>query len=532
MSRSLQPSWLRARKLLLQRVKEHIGSLLGPLPRDLYSARKRYEKEFGSGWTISSSDELLKRVEESRIVLGADFHAHVQSQRTHLRILRSLPQRKKIMLALEVFPVREQRNLDLYLQKKLTEAQFLKRIRWDEVWGFPWKHYRPLLQLAQERGYKVVALNSSVNKTNERSLNQREKMAVQVLQKKIKTSPEALIYIVFGDLHLSRAQLPQKLLPLLKKPSDLLVIHQDSESLYFKLAIQKVENKVSVLRKGKNHFCVMTSPPWVRWQNYQLFLEGEGEQELEMKLDPTEWVRHLLQVVMEDLSLKLPAQDFEAFDLQSENVWRLLEKNLSQKELLMAQHLMGRNRSFFLPGKKNFILLSHNINHVSALCGDYLQCQLSGRKTTLWNFSQDFEAAVWLETLCFFASKLMNHRRKPDRIEDLMTQGAEMKETLLLVLGLKMKFLKWAQGPEGHFDVSKKFKPRRKSSYFHAAQVLGGLLGERLFANYRSGVIRSKKVQEWMAFDVYNESFHDFFKSRIKQLEVVPSWLEEQDVRL
>jgi len=198
----------------------------------------------------------------------------------------------------------------------------------------------------------------------------------------------------------------------------------------------------------------------------------------------------------------------------------------------MAQYLVAQNRSFFLPQKSIFVLLNQNMNHAAALCGDYLQSRFSGRKKALWSLPDHFEAAIWVEALNFFTSKLINHRRKPDRIEDLMTQGDQVKEALLLVLSFKMKFLKWAQGPARSQESSTRFRPRRRSSYFHAARVLGGLLGERLFANYRSGVIISKKVQEWMSYNVFDENFHEVFKSIVKQLEVVPSWLEEQDVRL
>ena len=79
----------------------------------------------------------------------------------------------------------------------------------------------------------------------------------------MKLQSEELIYIIFGDLHLAKTQLPHKIGRLLKKKSELLCIHQDSENLYFKLAKQKLENRVSILRSGKNRFCIMTSPPWI-----------------------------------------------------------------------------------------------------------------------------------------------------------------------------------------------------------------------------------------------------------------------------
>ncbi len=467
------------------------------------------------------------------MILGADFHAHEQSQRAHLRILRSLPTRKKITLALEIFPLKAQKDLDLFMRGDLSEAAFLKKVKWDEVWGFPWKHYAPLLELARERGHRVLALNSFTGEKKSGSIRARERVAVSAVARELKQYPDSLVYVIFGDLHLARGLLPQALAALLKNKNGLLVIHQDSEKLYFRLARQKQEHTVSVLRRGKNQFCVMTSPPWVRWQNYLLFLEGQGESEEDLRMDPTEWLRHLLHVAAEDLGLKIPENDFEAFDLQSETLNDLLERHLNQKEIVMAHYLMTQNQSFFLPESKIFVLLSHNLNHASALCGDYLQCKLSKRTRPLWNFPKDFEAAIWIEALCFFTSKMNNHRRKPDRIEDLLTGGDQLKEVLLLVLSLKMRFLKWAQGPALLSSrESARFKPRRRSSYFHASRVLGGLLGERLFANYRSGVIRSKKVHEWMSFDVTSDDFHSFFEKVVRQLEVVPSWLEEQDVRL
>ena len=84
----------------------------------------------------SSFGKLIKEIEKARLILGADFHAYQQSQRSHLRILRSLDPSLPIVLGLECFEVQHQSYIDAYLAGVLTDDELLRKTKWKQRWGF------------------------------------------------------------------------------------------------------------------------------------------------------------------------------------------------------------------------------------------------------------------------------------------------------------------------------------------------------------------------------------------------------------
>src|SRR5690606_3256666 len=92
---------------------------------------------------------------QARVVIGADFHAYSQSQRAHVRMLRDLVRRDSVVLALECLSHEHEKLAADFLAGKISEARFLSECGWEENWGFPWEHYRPLFELARDRGFAV-----------------------------------------------------------------------------------------------------------------------------------------------------------------------------------------------------------------------------------------------------------------------------------------------------------------------------------------------------------------------------------------
>src|SRR4029079_15403878 len=84
------------------------------------------------------------------------------------------------------------------------------------------------------------------------------------------------------------------------------------------------------------------------------------------------------------------------------------------------------------------------INHAATLAGQYLHGRACGLTRTAWKFPAEFEAQIWLEAFGFFASKLINHKRKADTLDDLKrelrTKGRQtsQKEALRLALGQRL----------------------------------------------------------------------------------------------
>lgn len=503
---------------------------LGGLPRDVSAYASAFYREFAGEWKPSTSADLQKCLLQSRIVLGADFHAYSQSQRMHLRILREWPTDRPVILALECFESRQQKELEAYMAGKLSAEAFLKRIAWHERWGFPWENYLPLIELARKRSFRVFGINRHFPKRTKATLLKRDRHAAQQLVELARKFPDHLIYVIFGELHLARTHLPQ----LIRRQArdarlEITVIFQDSDQLYFRLARKNLETKVEVLRGSRRRFCLLGSPPWVRWQSYLMYLEQtydadlEGEEDDVESVDYTDHVHSLIQFASRDLGVRIKADDLAVYTAGEQSSHRQLFKPLSSSEQKIAVYHVRNDLSFFVPSTGVFYLSRLTINHAATLAGIYLQSKLSRRKRLLWSLPEDFLALIWTEALGFFVSKLINHKRKAETLQDINKQLNVIsphdrgREALLLVLDQRMSELVELHG-RGRQRQSR-FSPRQKQSYLAASRILGQMLGERMYLAYRAHRLDARTMVGYLKKDVDSADFPEFYMKVVKRLE-------------
>jgi hypothetical protein len=206
---SMDREWLKARRALLKSVKEDVRHRLGKLPDELVSYETEAKKLARGKFRISSKSEVMAEVESADLVYGGDFHAHGPAQRTHFKILRHLAPERPVVLALECFDFRTQKSIDLFLAGRLDLEKLKKRVKWDEQWGFPFENYKSLIELARRRGWRIQALGLPADLTaGAGGLDRQDQMTAKLIKKTMINSPNALIYILIGELHLTH--LPEK----------------------------------------------------------------------------------------------------------------------------------------------------------------------------------------------------------------------------------------------------------------------------------------------------------------------------------
>src|SRR4051812_42201792 len=108
----------------------------------------------------------------------------------------------------------------------------------------------------------------------------------------------------------------------------------------------------------------------------------------------------------------MKAYDFSVYLSDDPSGIETVRKNLTQKQFSSARWMISKGRSFFAPKGGLFVLSSPTVNHAASLFADYIQSRLTGRNQPLWDMPKDFVGLIWVESLCFFVSKLINHRRK------------------------------------------------------------------------------------------------------------------------
>ena len=116
-------------------------------------------------------EAMLASIEPGAILLLGETHDNVHHHRWQASLLSGLLARDvPVALGLEAFPRRVQPVLDRWSAGGLSELEFRREVEWDRIWGFEWRLYAPLLELAALHRLSLVALNverSLVSKVGE-----------------------------------------------------------------------------------------------------------------------------------------------------------------------------------------------------------------------------------------------------------------------------------------------------------------------------------------------------------------------------
>lgn len=521
----MEVSWIAERKALVSKMRNLIEKRFGTEALRIAGYSEKYEAEFKKNGTISSWSELLKKSLRAEFLLGADFHAFRQAQRVHLRFLRRWPKGKPLTLALEVFDEDHQPFLDLYLKGRLSETAFLEAVTWVKRWGFPWEHYRPLLELAKAKGFRVIGINSKAGR-GLKGLKKRDQVAAKILTQSFERNPMAH-YVLVGELHLAESHLPAEIRRL-SQNAKILKIHLVSDESFFRLAKRGLDAHVDVLRLGKNDFSLVTSPPWVKWQTYLLFLENNFDLDLdEGGVDFTDHVLALLQVLRNDLMIKKWQPSLNEIDVRLpayEEVSGLHFNGLSNQEQALVEQMLTANEGLFLP-PHTFLITQATVNHTADLAGQFLHFHLSGAKELSWNVPAQIQCQIWREAIGFFCSKLINPKRRAPTLHDLQMQvdvfeTGTGREAVLIALDIRLKEMASLHHKRVFRDP---MRPRRRVSYLIAARFLGAVLGERLFAGYESGHFPLNYMVDLMKVNPESKKFSQFYWSILRRLEDLES---------
>ncbi len=504
--------WVHSKKEFLGKVKYEVSALVGPLPKDLQKYSISYEKTFTGRWADSSKKELLRTVNSAGVILGGDFHAFNQAQRSHLRILREAQFEKPLVLALECIPTDAQGHIDKVYVGQVFIDDLPKLIDWQTHWPFPWEHYRPIVEWAITNGVRIIALGAK----QKMSPLQFDRHMSKIIQSNFDPAKETL-YVLVGELHLAEKHLPKQLKSLKRLPSKKIVLlHLDSEKLYFDLLKKKKENRVDVLRKANQQFCMLNSPPWVKWQSYLLYLEQTYDSDLERQeeglIDLTDHVHRMIEILCMDLTLKIKDPDIHVINSMDRLMPKLIDK-MERKNRSLAWWLIDQDRSFYEPRQKFLYLSRLSINHAAELAGAYIHASLAHVSRLYWKFPEDFERQIWMEGIVFMLSKMINHKRKPESLETLRTRLESVyndpitKEVLLL--SIEQRMLELMSGEAALTKRKRKIKPRKARVYHQAARILGQMLGERLFVQFRKSDFKSPRIIELLSL---NPESSDFLK--------------------
>lgn len=117
-----------------------------------------------SSGDVITFEDMMGRLSRASVVYIGEIHTSPEDHGAQLSILRRLATGGGcIEMGMEMFPRTAQPVLDRYVGGEMTEEQFLKEVHWDQVWGFPYRLYRPLIDFARENHIRILGLNAPQN---------------------------------------------------------------------------------------------------------------------------------------------------------------------------------------------------------------------------------------------------------------------------------------------------------------------------------------------------------------------------------
>jgi hypothetical protein len=524
---------LKMQRIILRQLKASVHKLQGTTPPQIERYYQAYKREFRNYQKISNKSELLSAIRSAQIVFGGDFHPFAQSQRTHLRILRELVKEKRpLILAMEAIDSGQQKHLDLFLNGRIDERTFLRKVNYAHSWGFPWGNYKVIFDFAKEHGLSIYGINHSPHDRKVHDLALRDAHSAREIVKLRETNPGALIYVIYGDLHLASSHLP-KLVKKWSSPVEdvrTVTIFQNSETLYWRLAKRRLEEKVDVLKLRRDTFCVVNAPPWLKWQAYLHFLENSVEA-VDGSKEQDDYSDHILSFVSLIKKLWKVEGSFQDFHVYSQGEVKLanhLSHSLTKAELAWLEKLIQSDRSFFVPRPPTFYMSRFDVNHTAALAGQYLHAKLRREKKLHTKFPDDFSSACWIEAIGFFTSQLVNSRRKFQTLNDLN----ERHQVTLIVLEQKLReavAIKTGQ-PVGRL---RPHKGRKSLDYHEASRIIGALLGHKLYLAFHKGKLDLNTLRRWLSTPVSaTPRFWRFYADVLRELRHIPIKERSKNERL
>jgi hypothetical protein len=476
-NRSAHDRLLALQKKIHRSLQQQAMRLLGEMPESI----RRYEREYREDFKriprrpqVADKEELIQEIRKADVTLIGDYHTFAQAQRTALRILRESVQKGETWyLGLEMIPTHRQEELDRFQLGQLSEANFLKEIGYEEEWGFPWRHYAPIFHWAIRNRVKLIALNRpavlrQTHEADENELYERDRWAAGIITDTFQAAAKAHVkrprmIVLYGELHIGKKHLPQTIQDVststLSRSLRTLILHQNQDELYWKMASQGRELEAQVIKLRQRSYCVLSSPPWAKWQSVINWAEGahaipaatsrgkyqnpfdddyDDDGEDEETIDPLSLMTQYAAIVSEFFGLPKPSFDeLDVYTIRNADFTEnLKDAHLSPIEKRLIRYHVLHHHRIYLPGHPLAYLGAPNENGAAEIASIHLFRSAIGRSGSFHTSATkqlDQKAASFYQWILdhafgFLGSLVLNPRRKCDLIADHEQRILELKK--------------------------------------------------------------------------------------------------------
>lgn len=305
---------------------------------------------------------------------------------------------------------------------------------------------------------RLVGLNCDAPEGSQ-GLAVRDAVAADLLSALTTTHPNHLIVVLYGDMHVASAHIPgevQRRLATRDLKRRDVVVHQNSESIYWRLAEQRMEHRAEVLKLRGNRFCVMTASPiatfqsaldWQRQQDALADDDGDGDADEDLPVAAgvglTESVANTAESLAQFFELDVPDVKGLSVYLSADPSWldsSAIQRAYSPATRAILRELVPTQESGFLSAARVVYLARPSAHHAAEQATCFLKHCVTRKQRTLiadadprsgdtrrrvannaWPANRDEVYATTIAfALGFLGSKMIDHRRTCDKLPDYL----------------------------------------------------------------------------------------------------------------
>lgn len=522
---------------------------IGPGKASILKYQKEFEASLPDNFSPASATKILEAIDRKSIVLFGDFHSHKQSQRAFLRILRmyqNRPDHAPVVVGLEMFRSTDQASVDEWMTGQISDQQLLETIKYDQTWGFPWTNFRPILEYCRTNGIRVIGVNThSVGKD---SLKKRDAHAATILCDLSRAEPNTRVFCLIGEFHLADTHLPQALRNINADDSfHPLRIFANLDKYFFAIKHDRLHYKDEYLALNKNTFCIINSPPWMKWHSHSLWEEMRrigNVRHLEATIAPNEsdvdfakydsdsdesytddvldldyHLRHLQKQVCNFFKLSPSSNELETFNISHDTFDSSLDhmESSARDAFLTRVSLDG----FAVDFSRQLVYMPQvSINNMSAAAGQMLFGSLSRLQEDYSDQDKLFAIQCLKYTFGWIANKILNPRMplhdrrmleaylsssRNRRLIGQMRQRRNLaKATIAMQTWIEKKWLSPAASIKRLPRLPNKYALLDSSTAHELARSLAQVIAEPICSGLVKGKIDISDVKKWLQQDWSN----------------------------
>ena len=503
MAKSLRQELLSIQKKLWRWNKDLIDHSILVREPGFDSYERAYKRAVSGYKKITDQDEMIDAIFDAGVIHVGDYHTCNQSQRSFLRILKAVVKRdRNFAIGMELIHANHQGTLDQYLEGRINEETFLKRIKLQEHWVFDlWDNFRPLFDFCKYHGIRIIAIDAA---PEDSYVRERDLAAAELMADFLTDNPGTRLFVFIGDLHIAPPHLPRDMKRALKQRGlefDQMILYQNSESIYWKLAEKGLDDQVEVVGLADGNFCRMHTPPVICQRSYLNWLEHE-EGEIDYA-DAKSSFMEIVARICDFLVIKLGKKrdEVEVFTCGDLSFLRRLKESrkFSEHEIETIKEQILASESYYIAKTKFVYLANLSLNHAAEEAAHFIKNLCSGEEEPR-EVIDAFYANILHEALGFFGSKIINHKRKCYHEKDFTNLLAYL-QTINIPKERRLEY-ETAHLVCEYKKLERKGKHLAKTEIFHSrmdlfmslTHALGYMTGDRLYYGLMEGKVDKKYI--------------------------------------